>query len=236
MVAGRRSTRNAFCVFLLVVVFLGLEARGLLAEQRFAVIVSGATGGQEYATQYTAWTDAMSRLFSGKYKFDPAAVTVLTESDAPAASATADNVRKVLTGIRERMTREDLLIIVLIGHGTFDGVDAKFNLVGRDLESGEWAALLRPLPGRVVVVNTTAGSFPFIERLAAPRRIIITATDSVAQRFDTVFPEYLSGPSTTNQPISTRTSGYRCGRHSRPPARASAAIISSEGSSQPNAR
>jgi hypothetical protein len=88
------------------------------------------------------------------------------------------------------MTREDLVIVILIGHGTFDGVDAKFNLVGRDLESAEWAALLRPLPGRVVVVNTTAGSFPFIERLAGPKRIVITATDSVAQRFDTVFPEY----------------------------------------------
>ncbi|MBA3298271.1 MAG: hypothetical protein H0U19_15205 [Acidobacteria bacterium] len=46
------------------------------------------------------------------------------------------------------------------------------------------------MPGRLVVVNTTAASFPFIERLAGPRRIVIAATDSVAQRFDTVFPEY----------------------------------------------
>jgi len=88
------------------------------------------------------------------------------------------------------MTREDLLFILLIGHGTFDGVDAKFNLVGPDLESAEWAALLKPLPGRVVIVNTTAGSYPFIGRLSGPRRIVVTATDSVAQRFDTVFPEY----------------------------------------------
>ena len=79
---------------------------------------------------------------------------------------------------------------MLIGHGTFDGVDAKFNLVGPDLESADWAALLRPLPGRLVVVNTTSASFPFLERLAGPRRVVITATDSAAQRFDTVFPEY----------------------------------------------
>jgi hypothetical protein len=185
-----KSTKNAFFVFLVVFVPFVLTPRGASAEQRFALIVSGASGGQEYAAKYTGWTDTLSRLFSGKYKFDPAAVTVLTDSDAPAAAATADNVRRVLNGIRERMTRDDLLIIILIGHGTFDGVDAKFNLVGRDLESGEWAALLRLLPGRVVVVNTTAGSFPFIERLAGPKRIVITATDSVAQRFDTVFPEY----------------------------------------------
>ena len=177
-------------VLLVVVVASVLMPRGASAEQRYALIVSGATGGQEYATQYTAWTDTLSRVFSGKFKFDPAAVTVLTESESPAAAATAGNVRKALTGIRDRMTREDLLIVILIGHGTFDGMDAKFNLVGRDLESAEWAALLKPLPGRVVVVNTTAGSYPFIERLAGPRRVVITATDSVAQRFDTVFPEY----------------------------------------------
>ena len=67
------------------------------------------------------------------------------------------------------MTRDDLLLVVLIGHGTFDGTDAKFNLVGPDLESAEWAALIRPLPGLVVVVNTSSASFPFLERLAGPR-------------------------------------------------------------------
>ena len=46
------------------------------------------------------------------------------------------------------------------------------------------------MPGRLVVVNSAPASSPFIERLAGPRRIVISATDSVAQRFDTVFPEY----------------------------------------------
>ena len=88
------------------------------------------------------------------------------------------------------MTRDDLLIVLLVGHGTSDGEAAKFNLVGPDMDSSEWASLLQPLPGQVAIVNTTAGSFPFIERLSGPRRIVISATDSAAQRFDTVFPEY----------------------------------------------
>ena len=41
-----------------------------------------------------------------------------------------------------------------------------------------------------MVVNTSSASFPFIERLTGERRVVITATDSVAQRFDTVFPDY----------------------------------------------
>jgi hypothetical protein len=169
---------------------LVLLAHPVFAQQRFALIVSGATGGDEYAAQYMAWTDSLKRIFTERFKLEGANVVVLREGDDPAAASTGGNVRKSIARIQQQMKRDDLLVIVLLGHGTFDGVDAKFNLVGLDLESAEWAALLRPLPGTVVMVNTTAGSFPFIERLAGPRRIVVTATDSIAQRFDTVFPEY----------------------------------------------
>lgn len=160
------------------------------AQQRYALIVSGATGGEEYVEQYATWTSAFERTLTERMRFDAARVTILSETDDAEAAATAANVRGTIAGIRHRMTRDDLLLVLLVGHGTFDGVDAKFNLVGPDMESSDWAALLKPLPGRVVVVNTTAGSFPFIERLSGPRRIIISATDSMAQRFDTVFAGY----------------------------------------------
>ena len=175
--------------FVLFVTFVPCT-RAAHAQERFAVVVSGATGGKEYAAQYMAWTDTLKRIFLERFKLDGGNVVVLSEGDNPATASTGENVRRTIANLQQRMKREDLLVVVLIGHGTFDGVDAKFNLVGRDLESAEWAALLRPVPGTVVVVNTTAGSFPFIERLAGPRRVVITATDSVAQRFDTVFPEY----------------------------------------------
>ena len=51
-------------------------------------------------------------------------------------------------------------------------------------------ALFNGLPARLVVVNTASAAFPFLERLAGPRRVVISATDSAAQRFDTVFPEF----------------------------------------------
>jgi hypothetical protein len=172
----------AFCVL--------LHAPWAVAGQRFALVVSGAAGGREYVAQYNRWTADLSKSLVENLKFDSALVTVLSDTTQPASASTADNVRRVVGSIASRMTRDDVLLIVLIGHGTFDGTDAKFNLVGRDLESAEWSALLRPLPGRLVMVNTASASFPFLERLAAPRRIVVTATDSPAQRFDTVFPEY----------------------------------------------
>ena len=94
--------------------------------------------------------------------------------------------------MRKQLTREDLLLIVLLGHGTFDGDAAKFNLVGPDLTAADWAGLLNGLPGRLVVVNTTEASFPFLERLSGPNRVVITATDSAAQKYATVFPEYFA--------------------------------------------
>jgi hypothetical protein len=160
------------------------------ADQRFALIVSGATGGPEYASQYERWTSALSKTLIETLKFDSTLVTVLSEASQAANASTAENVRRTIAAVRSRMTSDDLFFLLLIGHGTFDGIDAKFNLVGPDLESAEWLSLLKPLPGRLVVVNASSASFPFLERLSGPRRIVITATDSPAQRYDTVFPEY----------------------------------------------
>lgn len=160
------------------------------AQERYALLVSGAAGGEQYAAQYQEWTTAMTATLTERLAFDPARITLLSETDTPESAATADNLRRTIAAMRRRMTKDDLLFILLIGHGTFDGADAKFNLVGPDLEAADWASLLEIIPARVVLVNTTAASFPFVERLAAPRRVVVTATDSAAQRFDTVFPEY----------------------------------------------
>ena len=179
--------RRLAAVLVLAVVLAPAHAR---AGERYALIVSGASGGAEYAAQYAAWTRDLTAVLADRMKIDRAHLRVLTDTTDPSSASTAANVRQFLTSVRRSMGRDDLLFIVLIGHGTYDGVDAKFNLVGSDLESAQWAELVAALPGRVVVVNTSSASFPFIERLTGERRVVITATDSVAQRFDTVFPDF----------------------------------------------
>jgi len=182
-VQGARCTVLGAACMVLVLAF-GAPAA---AQERYAVIIAGASGGAEYAQQYARWTEELSKTLVDRMKVDPSNVTILAENRPD--HSTAANVRRVLGKLRS-IGRDDVLMVVLIGHGTFDGVDAKFNLVGPDLESAEWASLIAGAGGRIVLVNTTAASFPFIERLSGPRRIVITATDSAAQRFETVFPEY----------------------------------------------
>lgn len=122
----------------------------------------------------------------------PSERIITLSEDAPNAKmrSTRAAVQRVLRDLASRVTKSDVLLIVLMGHSSFDGVDAKFNLVGPDLEAHEWNQLLAPIAGRIVFVNTTGTSSPFLERLAGRNRVIITATHSPAQKYDTVFPEF----------------------------------------------
>jgi hypothetical protein len=176
-------------VLVLVLMVLTVPVR-TAASERYALIVTGALGEPAYGEQYAQWRQQAVTALLEKLAVDERKVFTLLDGGDETHAATAANVRKVLGALRSSITTDDVLLVLLIGHGSFDGVEAKFNLVGPDLSSAEWAGLIKPISGRVVVVNTTAASFPFLEQLSGQRRIVITATDSVAQRFDTVFPEY----------------------------------------------
>jgi hypothetical protein len=158
--------------------------------ERYALIVTGANGEDSYGSQYARWRQEASVALIEKLGFDARKVMTLYDGGDADHASTAAGVRKAIAGLKGRLRPDDLLLLVLIGHGSFDGSEAKFNLVGPDLSAAEWAELLKPLPGTLVFIDASAASFPFLEQLASPRRIVITSTDSVAQRFDTVFPEY----------------------------------------------
>ena len=169
----------------------GIASRAAAGE-RYALIVTGASGGDAYAQKYAKWRTSFVDTLRGKFHYDPSRLLVLAEKPGDGEKpATRDQVRGALADLRKRMTRDDQLLVLLIGHGTsLDGDEAKFNLVGPDLSAGEWAELLRPIPGRLVFVNTTAASFPFLRRLASRGHVVLTATDAAAQQFETVFPEF----------------------------------------------
>jgi hypothetical protein len=159
------------------------------AEERYAVIVSGASGSEKFAESQKTWVSSLHATLTKQLGFAADRVTVLSETSNEAA-ATRENVTKALASLKSRVTADDVLLVVLIGHGTFDGTAAKFNLVGPDMDSKEWKAALDGNPARLVFVNTTSSSFQFVPALAGKNRIIIAATDSAAQKYATVFPQY----------------------------------------------
>ena len=161
------------------------------AEQRWAIVISGASGGPQYAESMQKWRSGLTTALVDRYGFAKDNVRVLVDETVKSGvQGTAANVRSAIAEVKKQLTRDDLLLIVFFGHGTFDGDVAKFNLVGPDLTAADWAALFNGLPSKLVVVNTTEASFPFLERLSGANRVVITATDSAAQKYATVFPEY----------------------------------------------
>lgn len=183
--------RSRFIIRFVLTGLLAVVPAAAYAGERYALIVSGASGDEKYAQTYDKWRAQLSKLLTGKFGFDAARVVILSErSTQPGQTATAENLRRTVGSLKGSIAPDDLLFVVLIGHGTYDGTTAKFNLVGPDLDAEGWRALFEGLRGRLILVNTTASSFPFLDAVSGPNRIVITATDSSAQRYETTFPEF----------------------------------------------
>lgn len=184
---------NVRALAIAVAGFLMLAGGRVFAADRYALIVTGASGGAQYAEKYDEWRNAFVQLLQGPLGYKEEHVLLLAEEEfAGARKATRENVRAAISEIRQLAKKDDVVLVVLVGHGSgSDGGEAKFNLVGPDLNATDWAELVRPIPSRLVFINAASGSFPFIEQLSAPNRIVITANDSAAQTFETVMPPFL---------------------------------------------
>ena len=159
---------------------------------KFAVIVNGPGGEPAYAKQFDEWTKQLSGVLAERFGFDSKNVRVLSDK-----TATAEEVKKSFATLKSQLDANNVLFLFLIGHGSFDGKESKFNLVGPDLSASEYNVLLSSLPTRrVVVLNMASASGEFIKSLAAKGRIVITATrngqETNATRFAGFFISALS--------------------------------------------
>ena len=186
-----RNVLSRVVRFILSIAWLAAVPTAAHAQgERYVVLVQGASGEEQYATLHREWIDGLTNVLVDRFKIDKARVSILTETPRPGEDkATAENVKIVFGRLAKQVKAGDLLFVVMIGHGGGQGGDAKFNLIGPDLSVAEWAALLQPVQGRIAVVDSTSASFPYLNGLKGPGRIVITATNSTAQRYHTVFPD-----------------------------------------------
>ena len=115
---------------------------------------------------------------------------------APPASSNAveplQQLSHALAQAASSTNRAAPLWIVLIGHGTFDGRSARFNLPQTDLEAEQLKQWLAPIRCPVVLINHSAASAPFLTRCSASNRVIVTATKSGAEQSYTYFNEHMA--------------------------------------------
>jgi hypothetical protein len=131
---------------------------------RYAIIVAGPPA-KSSAKMHREWVDSLAGALRGELGFDAAHLIILTETPQSGETVSnAVNVKAALQRIAPLVKKDDELFVMLIGHGSGSGADAKFNLVGPDLTAAEWNELLKPVLGRVAFVNAASASAGFSRR------------------------------------------------------------------------
>ncbi len=158
---------------LVLIIFIAASSAAQKNDpNKFAVIVNGPGGEAEYTKQFTEWTTSLGSILSQRYNFDPNKIKVLADK-----SATAEEVKRTFTSLKSELDVNNVLFVFLIGHGSYDGKEAKFNLVGPDLSAADYNQLLTALPTkRIIVFNMSSASGEFVKPLSAKGRIVVTAT------------------------------------------------------------
>lgn len=161
-------------------------------RNKHALIVSGISGEEGYAQQFSGWTAKLKSSLIERLGFAADQIVILTEKPAENGErATAETVRQALVRWRNTLKPDNQAFIFMIGHGSFDGKISKFNLVGPDLAAEDYALLIDALPAnRIVIVNMASASGEFIKPLARDGRIVITATRSGMEQNAPKFAEY----------------------------------------------
>jgi len=150
----------------------------------YYVVVAGLGGEADYEQRFTAAAKDLDRIFG-------AAGSTAHVYTLAGAQATAKQLAETLSAVARAAKVDDDFALILIGHGSFDGAEYKFNLVGPDVTAREIAAMCdRIVARRQLIVDTTSASGGAVEVLERPGRAVIAATKSGTEKNATVFARY----------------------------------------------
>ncbi|MDQ2900515.1 MAG: hypothetical protein M3Y07_12065 [Acidobacteriota bacterium] len=171
------AARKSACATFLFMCF----AASTLHAATFYVTVAGLGGEPDYEQRFNMLADDLDKIVK------PGGPTETLKGPA----ATKANIKIALEKVARESKSQDALVLMLIGHGTFDGIDYKMNLPGPDLSATELAAMLNRIPsGRQLVVNMTSASGASLNALKKENRIVVTATKTGNEKNATVFARY----------------------------------------------
>jgi hypothetical protein len=180
---GKKSVLRVALLAVLCATVAGFSARATQAAPYY-VTVAGLGGEPDYEQRFTALAKDLDKLF--KAAASDAHVYTLTGADSTKAKLT-----DTLTQIAHEAKPEDQFMLILIGHGSYDGEQYKFNLPGPDISGEDLAILCDRIPAkRQLIVNTTSASGGSVGALQKAGRIVIAATKTGTEKNATVFARY----------------------------------------------
>jgi hypothetical protein len=169
---------------LLLLVMMMAIAAPVRASVYF-VAIAGLPGEPDYEQRFTAEAKDLEKLLNASGG-GAGHVQILS-----AADATKVKLTQAMAQVAQQARPEDDFVLILIGHGSFDGVEYKLNLVGPDISAADLATLCNRVPARrQLIVNATSASGGSIAALQRNGRAVIAATKSGTEKNATVFARY----------------------------------------------
>lgn len=154
------------------------------AEKTSVIVVVGAPGEEDYGRSFAEWA---GRWQDAARNGNATCTVIGLEKEG--STPDREQLRNQLAAEPKEGAE---LWLILIGHGTFDGKEAKFNLRSNDVAATELLGWLQPFRRPVAVINTASASAPFLQKLSSTNRVVITATRSGSEVNFARFGNYLS--------------------------------------------
>ncbi|MDQ6831619.1 MAG: hypothetical protein M3081_22380 [Gemmatimonadota bacterium] len=160
------------------------------------VVITGVGGEPQYANAFYQAGASMVDAATKRLGIPDSLVVFLTEDPARdpthrARKSSKDEIEGALTTVAGALKENDQLVVLLIGHGSGQGADSRFNVPGPDPSAADFAKWLdRAGTHPVVIVVATSASGDVLPVLSSPTRVVITATKSAMERNEIMFPRF----------------------------------------------
>lgn len=178
--------------------WIGFEQGASLGQDQVpcVCVVLGAPGEPLYGEMFQKWAQSWSESSQGTTVqwIGPVSPAQLGDVDG---TSDRDRLKAWIDRV-EQVPAEGTYWLVLMGHGTHDGKNTKFNLQGADVSAQELGQWLSGSKHRWVIAVCGSSSGPFLAALSHPNRVVIASTKSGSEsnfsRFGGFFAQSISDP------------------------------------------
>ncbi len=149
------------------------------------LIVSGLAGDQKESDRFQALAQRFAAAFTAR--------GIPAANIESVADLTADLFKAHVAQLAPKLAPADSFWLILLGHCEVRMDGPVFQVSGPRLHADDFKAALAGLRARQYLILTPESSGGYVGLLAAPNRIILTATEPAGELNETYFPEAFAG-------------------------------------------
>jgi hypothetical protein len=190
---ARRRIRDVGALLALAVACVWIVPSSARAQRVHVLAVVGLSGEPAYRLAFEAAASTLVDSARTRWRVSDSSLVVLAEDTTSKrlrarGRSTRDEIARALVAMSRRVSPGDIVVVFLVGHGSGEGTDSRVSLPGPDATAADFNGWLAGFARETVVfVNAASGSGDFRDALAAPHRVIVTATRTALERNESRF-------------------------------------------------